>query len=313
VEITSPVEQRDTSAYLAAAGVTQTGTVTNVPIDGGGTYGGFGSAYSVEAALDVQTISGLAPGVNIRVYNFPDLSAAHIEDGYNQTVSDDLVSVVSSSFGGCENDGPAFADATNSIAEQGAAKGITFVASSGDSGSDECSTSNSPPGVLAPAGDPYFTSVGAVNFTQNATGALTSITAGMDGKFLSGGGVSTHFPLPAFQTGIPNVISSGRNSPDISLPGVDVAIFIDTVLVGGDGTSWSTPEFAALVAEANERQNRRGLGWINPPMYAMFTSWGYTDFTDVTTGNNGFYASLTGYDQVTGIGAPNGYAFATGI
>jgi hypothetical protein len=31
----------------------------------------------------------------------------------------------------------------------------------------------------------------------------------------------------------------------------------------------------------------------------------------VTLGNNGAYSALSGYDQVTGIGAPDGFAFAS--
>ena len=106
------------------------------------------------------------------------------------------------------------------------------------------------------------------------------------------------------------MIASGRNSPDISLPGVDVPVYIGGASEDYDGTSWSSPEFVALLAEANQLQAKKGFGWINPPLYRLFTASGYANFTDVTTGNNGAYSSLTGYDQVTGIGAPKGYAFA---
>ena len=54
VEISSPVQQSDVNGYLAAAGITQTGKITNVSIDGGGTDGGFGSNDTVEATLDVE-------------------------------------------------------------------------------------------------------------------------------------------------------------------------------------------------------------------------------------------------------------------
>jgi hypothetical protein len=33
----------------------------------------------------------------------------------------------------------------------------------------------------------------------------------------------------------------------------------------------------------------------------------------VTRGFNGFYKAKAGYDQVTGIGAPKGYAFASAL
>lgn len=315
VEISSPVEQSDINAYMKAAGIKQVGKITNVPVDGGGTYDS-SSDDTLEATLDVETIIGLAPGANIRVYEFPSLSDQSIEDAYNQTVSDDVATATNSSFGGCESADVPFSTTTNSIAKQAAAKGITFVASSGDSGSDECETGNDPPGPSGPAGDPYFVSVGGLNFSENSAGVLTSLTATGDVSgtgFLSGGGVSTVFALPSYQSGISGVITSGRNSPDVSLPGVDVSIYVGGTDYDADGTSWSSPAFVALLAEASQLHGAKGFGYVNPAIYGLFTSGGYADFTDVKVGNNGYYSAKTGYDQVTGIGAPKGYAFAKGI
>ncbi len=311
VEIDTPINSSDVAGYLSAAGVTQTGTITNEAVNGGGNAS---SSDYTETALDVETISGLAPGANIIVYNFPDLSSQSIEAGYNQTVSDGKASVVNSSFGGCETSDTAFTNTTNTIAEQAAAKGMTFVASSGDSGSDECGTGNNPPGVSSPATDPYFTAVGAVNFTDTSTGALASITAGSDSSngFLSGGGVSTIFALPSYQQGVANMVSTGRNDPDVSLPGVGVMVYANGSQMQVDGTSWSSPEFVALMAEAVQLHGS-SLGFINPTLYSIFTSTGYTDFTDVTTGSNGAYTAGTGYDLVTGIGAPKGWALANAL
>ncbi len=312
VEIDSPVKQSDIDDYLSAAGVTASGKITEVPVDGGGTYSSDPNSATGEAVLDVETVAGLAPGANIRVYNFPDLSDQSIEDGYTQTVSDNLATVVNSSFGGCELGDDSGNSAQNSLAEQGAVKGITFAASSGDSGSDECETGNDPPGPSTPASDPYFVAVGSVNFTQNSAGTLTSITSAMDGSFLSGGGVSSVWPLPSYQKGVANVITSGRNTPDLALPGVDVAVFQAGEESGADGTSWSCPQFSALIATASELHGSR-FGYVNPTIYSIFAATKYADFTDVTTGNNGYYRAKTGYDQVTGIGAPKGYAFAQAL
>ncbi|MHB8481050.1 MAG: protease pro-enzyme activation domain-containing protein [Vulcanimicrobiaceae bacterium] len=312
VEIDTPINQSDVNGYLNAAGVTQTGTITNEAVDGGGNAS---SSDYTETALDVETISGLAPGANIIVYNFPDLSSQSIEDGYNQTVSDGIASVVNSSFGGCETSDTAFTNTTNSIAQQAAAKGITFSASSGDSGSDACGTGNNPPEVSSPATDPYFTAVGAVNFTDNSTtGALTSITAGVDSSngFSSGGGVSTIFPLPSYQQGVANINTSGRNVPDVSLPGVGVMVYANGAPEQVDGTSWASPEFCAFMAEVNELHNADS-GFVNPTLYSIFQNTGYTDFTDVTTGSNGAYSAGSGYDLVTGIGAPQGWALANAL
>ena len=315
VVIDSPVEQGDIDQYLRAAGVTQTGTVVNVPVDGGGTYSSAGGSETSESTLDVETISGLAPGAGVRVYDVPSLTTAHIVDAYDQAVSDDLAGVISSSFGGCESADTSAADMTEQIAEQGAAKGITFVAASGDTGSDECDTGNDPPGPATPASDPHVVAVGGVNFTENQLGLLTSIGAQGDTAtgFLSGGGVSTYFAMPAYQSGVNGVFTSGRNTPDVSLPGVKAALYQAGNVYSVDGTSWSAPQFAALLAEASELHGGARWGWVNPAIYALFKSSGYADFTDVTTGNNGYYQAKAGYDQVTGIGAPQGYAFASAL
>jgi subtilase family serine protease len=95
------------------------------------------------------------------------------------------------------------------------------------------------------------------------------------------------------------------------LPGVGVALYAASQ--GGwlevDGTSWSSPEFTALMAEINQYRNTH-YGFVNPNLYTLFKNTGYTDYTDVTSGTNGAYNAVTGYDLVTGIGAPKGWALA---
>jgi kumamolisin len=312
IVINSPVHQSDINAYMTASGVKELGTVTNVPVDGGGTYG---DSNSIEATLDAETIIGLAPAATVLVYNVPTLTDQSILDAYNKTVSDNLADVVNSSFGGCESADPTGDMAEDAVAVQGAAKGITFVGTTGDTGSDECDTGNNPPGVSGTNG-PHFLSVGSMDFTQNATtGVLETVkyASNPSNGFLSGGGVSTVYPLPSYQEGIKNVITSGRNQPDISLPGVDVAVYLDGSAFGTDGTSWSGPEVTALLTETAQLHNGTRVGFVNPAIYALFTSTNYADFYDITSGTNGAYKAVPGYDQVTGIGAPKGYAFAQAL
>lgn len=295
-------------SYLTAAGVTQTGTITNEAVDGGGT------ADDAETDLDVQTVSGLAPGANIIVYDIGSLSDQAIEDGYNKVLSDGKASVVNSSFGGCESSDPSFESSTNSIAQQGAATGVTFVASSGDSGSNECGTNDNAKGVSAPAGDPYFTSVGGVNFTYTSAGVLQTVTAGSESGDSSGGGVSTVVPLPTWQSGVTGVITTGRNQPDIALPFDPVAVYTGGAFGDYLGTSWSSPQSAALFVEANQLHGTK-LGWLNPTLYSLFKSTGYSSYyTPCTSGTNGAYScNASQYNQVAGIGAPKGWALANAL
>jgi hypothetical protein len=300
--------------YLSAAQVTQTGTITNEAVDGGGT------GDDAETDLDVQTISGLAPGANIIVYDVGSLTDQAIEDGYNKVLSDGKASAVNSSFGGCESSDPSFESATNSIAEQGAAEGVEFSASAGDTGSDECGSDDNAKGVSAPAGDPYFTSIGGVNFTYTSAGVLETVTAGdascgdASGTCYGGGGVSTVVAEPSFQQGIAGMITSGRNQPDISLPFDPVAVYTGGAFASYLGTSWSSPASVALFIEADELHGKK-LGWLNPTIYSLFSSTGYNDyFTPCTSGNNIAYTcSATEYNQAAGIGTPKGEALATAL
>ncbi len=305
IAIDDPVNTSYLATYLSAAGVTQTGTVTNEAVDGGG------SGDDAETDLDVQTISGLAPGANVIVYDMGSLGDQQIEDTYNQVLTDGKATAVNSSFGGCESSDVPFADSTNSIAEQGAAEGVEFSASSGDSGSNECSGSK---GVSAPAGDPYFSSIGGIDFTDNSSGVLETVTMGSVDGYSGGGGVSTVFALPSYQSGITGMITSGRNQPDISLPFFPVAVY-----TGGSwgeylGTSWSSPASVAMVIEANELHATK-LGWIDPTIYSLFGSTGYNDYyTPCTSGSNGAYScNASEYNQAAGIGAPKAWALANAL
>jgi subtilase family serine protease len=305
IAIDDPVNTSYLATYLSAAGVTQTGSVTNEAVDGGG------SGDDAETDLDVQTISGLAPGANIIVYDMGSLGDQQIEDTYNQVLTDGKATAVNSSFGGCESSDVPFADSTNSIAEQGAAEGVEFSASSGDSGSSECNGSK---GVSAPAGGPYFSSIGGIDFTDNSSGVLETVTMGSVDGYSGGGGVSTVFALPSFQSGITGMITSGRNQPDISLPFFPVAVY-----TGGSwgeylGTSWSSPASVAMVIEANELHSTK-LGWIDPTIYSLFGSTGYSDYyTPCTSGSNGAYScNATEYNQAAGIGAPKAWALANAL
>jgi hypothetical protein len=303
------------ASYLSAAGVTQTGTITNEAVDGGGT------GDDPETDLDVQTISGLAPGANIIVYDEGSLSDQNIEDAYNQVLTDGKASAVNSSFGGCESSDTSFESATNSIAEQGASEGVEFSASAGDTGSDECGNDNEK-GVSAPAGDPYFTSIGGVNFTENSsTGALETVTAGdascsggVNDTCYGGGGVSTVVAEPSWQSGITGMITTGRNQPDISLPFDYVAVYTGGAFAEYLGTSWSSPASVALFIEADELHGSK-LGWLNSTLYSLFSSTGYSDYyTPCTSGNNIAYTcSATEYNQAAGIGTPKGWALANAL
>ncbi len=140
---------------------------------------------AAEASLDTQMSLGTAPGAKETLYDIPDLSDDSVTAGYTAVVEDNIVDVVSSSFGECEldytaayNGGEDFTSIlklNHRIFQQGNAQGITFVASSGDSGGFDCLPAalfgdDLPPttlsfvaGVNSPANDPNVTGVGGTN------------------------------------------------------------------------------------------------------------------------------------------------------
>lgn len=302
IAISGDFSDPDLAQYLAYFGITPTGgKATRVEVDGGATFGQ--TVDSEEATLDVETISSLAPGTHLYLYLFPDLSSVHIEDGYAQAINDGKVDALNSSFGGCELGDTTFDSAIESQAMNAAAIGMTFVASSGDNGSDNTC-------VSSPASAPHFVGVGGTTYTaaSNPVGGYVSQSAWSG----SGGGVSQIFAEPTYQTGVAPA-NGGRNVPDVAFPAdpnTGTAYYFSGGWVGPiGGTSWSAPIFSALQTEIDERQKSRN-GYVNPRIYAAFAKHRYNDFRDITTGNNGQYSAGTGYDDVTGIGSPRGFALS---
>ena len=131
-----------------------------------------------------------------------------------------------------------------------------------------------------------------------------------------GGGASTVYTKPAWQTGAGVPADGKRDVPDVSM----TAAIHDgyTVVQGGamgyifqvGGTSASTPSFAGLIALVNQKYNS-AQGCINPVLYplaAKQAAGGASIFHDITTGNNSVpgltgFSAATGYDQATGLGS----------
>lgn len=254
-----------------------------VAINGGAPFDP-NSGGSFEASLDVQQVLGGAPGANVTLYNIPDLSDEQIIDAYLTIVETNKTDVVSSSFGGCELfyfpaynggvDQSGILTVYDDLFKQGNAQGITFIASSGDSGGLGCPDANYLnglpskflAGVETPASSPHVTAVGGTNLitttppspqTNPATltskyvsenaygdpelpydpyGLGTNVTGGYWG---AGGGISAYFARPSYQSLIVSyeeVKSRMRTVPDLGMQvgGCPRGITADTC--GADGS-----------------------------------------------------------------------------
>ncbi len=300
----------DIASFLEYFDISQTGPrIKRVLIKGGPVVHGALAPDSVETTLDVQTILSNAPGVALTVYETPKLTTNYIADAYNQAVSDDDVDALNSSFGGCDVYAPFAAKTWSEIAKQGIAKGIAFVASSGDSGGNLCAS--------MPASSPYFVALGGTSLQIGPGGAWSSET-GWSG---SGGGVSLVFGTPAWQAGIAGIDTHGRNVPDIALdanPFTGAAIYFagswNTLDNPIGGTSLASPLYVAALTEIDQVRNER-VGGTAQSLFGIFKSSAYGPtsapyFHDIVYGSNGPYFAAPGYDLVTGIGSISAWNLA---
>lgn len=305
----------DIQAYEAYFGLPNV-TVQNVLLDGvSGNPSALTNSGPLEVTLDIELAMALAPNVNrILVYegnNFVDV--------YNRIASDNAAQQVSSSwYAGQENDVPSGTrNSENAAFQQMAAQGQTFYAASGDYG-DKVRTgtdANGKPilkfGVQDPSSQQYVTGVGGTTLaTAGAGGAYSSETTWAG----SGGGVSTIWSLPNYQSSTVSPGSGGsssfRNVPDVSLdsdPGTGYSVYYNGGWTIIGGTSCAAPLWASFTALANQRAAAEGkprIGFINPAIYSIANGSTYhSDFHDITTGNNGTYPAVLNYDNCTGWGS----------
>ncbi|MHB8433430.1 MAG: tectonin domain-containing protein [Candidatus Tyrphobacter sp.] len=314
IVIDSDLAAGDLTAYTTYNQTPSTGrTVTTESVDSGtGVTSGQG-----EATLDEETIAGLAPGANIILYEMPDLTDASIDDAYNKILSDGTAKVVSSSFGGCEG---VDSTTTDTILATGAQAGVVFVASSGDQGNECYNGTGYSQGANFPASDPNVVGIGGNETYPTSGDAITNPVVWNDstcgGPCAGGGGVSTTFALPGYQQGLSGVSSTTfRNVPDVSMPAQYTAVYENGAWGLSAGTSWSAPEYAALMAEVYEYCGTAIENAVTLP-YNVYASVGYNAFIDVTSGNDQYggaapyYTAATGYDNASGIGVPLGVPFA---
>jgi len=286
--IQSDLATFDSKMGLAAANL----TVVNQ--SGGSSLPQTDPDWALEISLDVEWAHAIAPGANILLVeassdNLNDLlTAVH----YATTVSS--VSVVSMSWGSSEFNGETSYDSyfTTPAGHQG----ITFVGASGDDGS---------PGIW-PAMSTNVLAVGGTTLNVSSTGAYISEKA-WNG---SGGGTSPYESEPSWQQ---SVQSTGkREGPDVAYdadPNTGFAVY-DSLADDGQsgwfqvgGTSDAAPQWAALLADANQGRAAAGEGTLNGAQAAIYTL-PSSDFHDITSGSNGGYSAKAGYDEVTGRGTP---------
>ena len=270
-----------------------------VKVDGGSTD----DSGEDEDELDIEVDYALAPGATIDVYEAPNSDAGEVAL-YSAIVSADTTSA-SSSWGEPETEEDNLTSDEADF-EEAAAQGQSFFAASGDDGADDNGSSLS---VDYPASSPYVSGVGGTQLTVSG-GAWKSETAWSD----SGGGISTEFTTPSYQTGVNS--GSYRDVPDVAAAGGNNSpwyIYTEGEWTDVWGTSAAAPNWAGFVADYDTAATDLGgskFGYVNSFIYPIGEGSLYdTVFHDVTSGNNGGYSAKTGYDEVSGWGSYNGGEF----
>src|SRR5215475_7695821 len=279
-----------------------------------------------EDRLDAEAIHSMAPYANI-IFVHPPVPETIGIQGWPQVaqaiemIADQhLADIISVSLGDGEND--FINDPTNPGASQAAAihsldpafldaaaQNVPVMFASGDCGPTDPpvlgDTGQCTPAIGVTAGhpvdNPWITAVGGtipnagLATTTGRTAPDALWTAPNDHSDAEGAGVSTVYPKPSWQQGIPALDGvTGRAYPDISLD-------------SSDGTSQASPTFAGILALAT--QLRGGdLGTVNPALAAIGPQGSAAGIVDVPAGytNSAFgvtgFSTATGYDMASGWG-----------
>ena len=282
--------------------VSQTGSTTLLPPPDPSGPGGWG----VETSLDVEWSHVLAPKANILLVEANSPTTANlITAAVGYARSQPGVVAVSMSFGTSGDfSGEKALDST--FTTPVGHTGVTFLASTGDSGA---------PGGY-PAYSPNVVAVGGTTLTLDAKGNYLSETAWGSLPFggATGGGISTIEAQPSYQKGVVTQSASKRTIPDVAFdadPVSGVPVF-DTTDFGAKtpweqvgGTSLSCPCWAGIIADTDQLRVAAAGKPLDGPTQTLPTLYSIpaSDFNDITVGNNGFNAGV-GYDLTTGRGTP---------
>ncbi len=259
--------------------------------------------WEAETALDVEWAHALAPGASLLLVEANSDEISDLLVSARTAASFQGVSVVSMSWGNAE-----FMNETNYdsyFTTPAGHTGVTFVASSGDSGA--------PP--IYPATSPNVLAVGGTTLTVDSQGNYVSETAWSS----SGGGISAYEPQPGYQRGVVTQSSTQRTNPDVAFDAdseTGLAVYNSYLTSEGvspwsvtAGTSAGAPAWAAIMAIANQGRTLAGEAALDGPSQTMPAIYQMpaTNFHDIVTGSSTGtppYSAGPGYDLVTGRGSP---------
>jgi hypothetical protein len=340
--------------------------------------GDLGGGEEAEATLDVSWSGAVAPGA---VQNLVVSATTNTTDGVDLSetyiIDNNLAVVMTESFGSCEaSQTSTEAQGYATLAEQAAAQGITYLVASGDSGPEGCddpdveTVATGPLSVSVVAATPFDLAVGGTMFNEdgqdskywNSTNNANTFESALSyipedvwnesclasqcgesaGIWASGGGASSFFAKPSWQSGVAGIPNDGwRDVPDVSLTAAaghdpyllcleascvpDAQGYIEFAAVGG--TSASTPSFAGIMALVDQKMGGR-QGQAAYVLYKLAAAEKLSScnasntsglpastcvFNDVTVGNNAVPGETNYGEPTAQYQSGVGYDLATGL
>ena len=283
------------------------------------------SYVNYEPQLDIQMLAGVGRGATTWAWinNDSDFLGWAIEAN---KVSFALPHVFSISYGlPADGTTKAYRDRFDYELQKLGIRGVTVLASTGDSGTQVGNFSCARLKTSVLASSPYITAVGGTTLIDS--GEQIGVQADKGMYYTASGGFSWYRSRPTYQEqavssylntseSLPAPSSfnrNGRTVPDVSAIGLNEFIVSQHALLPSGGTSTSSPIFAGMVTLLNAERHKLGkstLGFINPLLYQNPGA-----FVDVVEGDNdcevwnqcctnGFKAQI-GYDPVSGLGTLN--------
>jgi subtilase family serine protease len=255
-------------------------------------------AWELEESLDVEWTHAVAPAANIVLVEAKSGSLLDLFTATRTAASLPGVSVVSMSWGGIEL--PLLASWDGVFTTPPYHQGVTFVAASGDEGVP-----------IFPSTSPNVLAVGGTSLYLDGQNNWSSELAWFD----SGGGISTIASEPTYQQSVQP--TGNRTTPDVAYnadPKTGLAVFDSTPALGFFGGPWfkiggtsaGAPEWAGLLAIANEGRVLAGQGTLDGPSQTlpMLYQLPASAFHDIANVTKVVFAAGPGYNLVTGRGTP---------
>ncbi len=281
-----------------------------------------------EVVMDIEVAGAVVPKAKIVVYFATENSQQGFIEVIEQAIFDttNAPQVLSVSWGESEvawSQGAA--EQMRQVIYIGALLGVTVCVAAGDDGASD----GLPDGKLSvdfPCSVPEALACGGTRLVGKGSTIDSEVTWNdPQWALATGGGVSIHFALPAYQAdaqvpplppagawGGRSAGFAGRGVPDVAGnadPLTGYRLYILGAWYIDAGTSAVAPLWAALAIQLGEALGRR-LGSINGALYAQG---GSQCFRDITQGDNGYYHAQPGWDACTGWGSPNGEALLAAL